>query len=105
MKLRGPIALAAVVLAAAAAAVGLVLVPVILVGRYQATLHAIKKSLNLSNWCGVKNPAHQSSSSYTQKMHSQYPQGSSSGNMLRHAQISLSSRYTVDRTCNELNIT
>jgi hypothetical protein len=25
--------------------------------------------------------------------------------MLRHAQISLSSRYTVDRTCNELNIT
>jgi hypothetical protein len=43
MKLRDPIALAAVVLAAAAAAKVSVLVAVILVGWYQAKQHAIKK--------------------------------------------------------------
>jgi hypothetical protein len=49
MKLRDPVSLAAVVLAAAAAtAIVLVLVAVILVGRYQAKQHAIRSPMILA---------------------------------------------------------
>jgi hypothetical protein len=93
MKLRDPMAVVAAVLAEV-----LVVVAVILVSRYQAKQHTIKKPfntlnadlnpichrlvllgahpilyisrirVNLNNWCGVKIPAHKSSSPHTQKI-------------------------------------
>jgi hypothetical protein len=106
MNLRGPMAvvavvLAAVVLAAAAVVVVVVVVSVILVSRYQSKEHIIKKPLNLSSWCGVKNPAHKSSSPHTQKITT----GQQYWEQASYTQISPSSRKTVDRTCKELSIT
>jgi hypothetical protein len=100
MKLRGPMSVAAVVLAAVLVVV-VVVVAVILVSRYQAKQHTIKKPLNLSNWCGVKNSAHKSSSPRTQKI----PTGQQCWEHASYTQISPSSRKSVDRTCNELSIT
>jgi len=94
MKLRDPMAVVAVVLAAV-----FVVIAVILESRYQAKQHAIKKPLNLSSWCGVKNPTSKSSSPYTQKIST----GQQCWEHASYTQISPSSRKTFDRTCNELS--
>jgi len=75
-------------------AVVAVVIAVILESRYQAKQHNIKKPLNLSSWCGVKNPAPKSPGPYTQKI--------STGQQCRehasYTQIFPSSKKTVDRT-------